>query len=177
MTEAGWAAAHTNGSIFQRKFHRWVKKMGKQKADVAITHSLLRVVHAVLKEECAYRAPDPKQMHELERSKLIRHHSKRLRELGADDELINQITAKLVATPKAGSTPALEPALPTLPPLPRISRLSPAKACRGALGFRARQTRPQRYSVIREQSAGAPCQGRPPSKRAKLPQIRKPHTE
>jgi hypothetical protein len=38
---------------------------------------------------------------------------------------------------------------------PRIRRVSPAKACRGALGFRARQTRPQKYSVIREQSAGA----------------------
>jgi transposase len=62
LTEAGWAAAHTNGSIFQRKFHRWVKKMGKQKTDVAIAHSLLRVVYVVLKENRPYQTPDPKQM-------------------------------------------------------------------------------------------------------------------
>jgi transposase len=176
LTEAGWAAARTNGSIFQRKFHRWVKRMGKQKTDVAIAHSLLRVVYVVLKENRPYQTPDPKQMHEMEKAKLIRHHSKRLRELGADDELINQMIAKLVASPTAGSTPGLEPTAPTLPPSPRISKLSPAKVCRGALGFRARQTRPQRYSVVREQSAGAPSQGRPPSKRPKSSQIQKPPT-
>jgi len=176
LTEAGWAAAHTNGSIFQRKFHRWVKKMGKQKADVAIAHSLLRVIYVVLKEECVYRTPDPKQIHALERSKLIHHHSKRLRELGADDELINQMVARLAASPAASSSPAPEPAAPTPPP-PRIPGFSPARVCRGALGFRARQTRPQKYSVVREHAAGAPLQGRPPSKRNTSPQTQKPHTE
>lgn len=177
LTEAGWAAARTNGSIFQRKFHRWVKKMGKQKADVAIAHSLLRVIHVVLKEECVYRTPDPKQIHALERSKLIRHHSKRLRELGADDEPINQMVAKLAASPTASSSPGPEPAAPTPPLSPSIPRFSPAKVCRGALGFRARQTRPQKYSVAREHAAGAPLQGRPPSKRNTSSQIQKPHTE
>ena len=176
LTEAGWAAARTNGSILQRKFHRWVMRMGKQKADVAIAHSLLRVVYAVLKEECAYRPPDPKQMHELERSKLIHHHSKRLRELGADEELITQMVAKLAAPPAVCSSSQKEQTELVVPP-PRTYRTTPAKPCRGALGFRARQTRPQKYSVVREQSAGAPRQGRPPSKLAKSPKIQKPQTE
>jgi transposase len=103
LIEAGWAAARTGGSIFQRKFHRWVKKMGRQKADVAIAHSLLRVVYAILKQGQPYQTPDPKHMHEMERAKLIRHHSKRLRELGADEELITQMIAKLATQPPAGS--------------------------------------------------------------------------
>jgi transposase len=174
LTEAGWAAARTNGSIFQRKFHRWVKKMGKQKADVAIAHSLLRTVYAVLKGEASYRTPDPKQMHELERRKLIRHHSKRLRDLGADEELITQMVAKLMIPPAVcSSSEEKQSGLAA----PRIRRMSPAKVCRGALGFRARTTRPQQYSVVRDQSAGAPSQGRPPSKRAQSPQIQKPHSE
>jgi hypothetical protein len=40
------------------------------------------------------------------------------------------------------------------------SQTSPVKVW-GALGFRARQTRKQQYSVIKERAAGAPSQGRP----------------
>jgi transposase len=166
LAEAGWGAARTGGSMFQRKFHRWVKRLGKKKANIAIARSLLTVVHAILKEGRPYQAPDPKQMHEMERAKLIRHHSKRLRELGADDELITQVVAKITTQPAVcSSSPEkqTEPGATT----PRIRRISPAKVCRGALGFRARQTRPQEYSVFKERAAGAPSQGRPLSKRAK----------
>src|SRR5215211_6771172 len=44
-------------------------------------------------------------MHERGKAKLIRHHSKRLRQLGADEELIRQMVAKLNAT-----TPVCSPA-------------------------------------------------------------------
>ncbi len=46
-----------------------------------------------------------------------------------------------------------------------IRRASPAKVCRGALGFRARQTRKQEYSVVNDPSAGAPRQRRPETER------------
>jgi hypothetical protein len=46
-----------------------------------------------------------------------------------------------------------------------IRRASPGKVCQGALGFRARQTRKQEYSVVKEQSAGGPSQVQPRSKR------------
>ena len=71
--EAGWAAARKRDSMFQRKFHRWMKKLGKAKTDVAIGRSLLTVIYVMLKEDRPYREADPKQMHEMERSKLIRH--------------------------------------------------------------------------------------------------------
>jgi hypothetical protein len=41
----------------------------------------------------------------------------------------------------------------------------PAKVCWGPLGFRARQTRKQQYSVFEEQLAGRPSQVRHKSKR------------
>jgi hypothetical protein len=41
---------------------------------------------------------------------------------------------------------------------------SPAKVCRGVLGFRARKTRKQEYSVEKDPSAGAPSQRQPQSK-------------
>lgn len=176
LAEAGWGAARKRDSIFQRKFHRWVKKLGKKKANVAIARSLLTVVYAILKEGRPYQTPDPKQMHEMERAKLIRHHSKRLRDLGADDELISQMVAKLT-TPPAVCSSATEKQTEADAPAPRIHRVSPARVCRGALGFRARQTRPQEYSVLKDRAAGAPSQGRPTSKRAKPSKTRKTKTE
>jgi hypothetical protein len=113
-----------------------------------------------------YHAPDPKHMHEMKRAKLIRHHSKRLRDLGADDELIGAMVAKLISQPAVCSS-ATEKQTEADAPTPLIRRVSPAKVCRGALGFRARQTRPQVYPVVKERAAGAPSQGRTTSKRAK----------
>ena len=38
---------------------------------------------------------------------------------------------------------------------------SPGRVCQGLLGFRARQTRPQEYSVVKDPPDNAPSQGRP----------------
>jgi hypothetical protein len=127
-----------------------VKKLGKNKANVAIAHSLLTIVYAILKEGRPYQSPDPKHMHEMERAKLIRHHSKRLRDLGADEELISQMVAKLTTRPAVCSSATEKQTEPDAP-TPRIRRISPAKVCRGALGFRARQTRPQVYWLSRNE--------------------------
>jgi hypothetical protein len=143
-----------------------MKRLGKKKANVAIARNLPTVVYAILKEGRPYQTPDPKQMHEMERAKLIRHHGKRWRELGADEELIGQMVVKLTVQPPICSSAAEKQTDPDATQ-PRIRRVSPAKVCRGALGFRTRQTRPQEYSVFKERAAGAPSQGRPKSKRAK----------
>ncbi len=163
LVEAGWGAARKSGSMFQRKFHRWVKKLGKKKTNVAIARSLLTVVYVMLKEDRPYEEPDPQQMHEREKAKLIRHHSKRLRQLGADEDLINQMVDQLNAAPPVCSPPE-EKQTETVPAPPRIVKTSPAKVYRGALGFRARQTRKQQYSVIKERVAATHSQARPSSK-------------
>ena len=49
----------------------------------------------MLKERRPYQEPDPKQMHESEKAKLVRHHAKRLRQLGADNELVEQLVTRL----------------------------------------------------------------------------------
>lgn len=144
LVEAGWAAARKRDSMFQRKFHRWMKKLGKRKAEVAIGRSLLTVVYVMLKEGRPYREPDPKQIHEMERSKLIRHHAKSLRKLGVDEGLVNQMVTAAEAEPKVSTiNERAESSVAPRSTGARIPRASPAKACRGALGFRARQTRIQ----------------------------------
>jgi transposase len=138
LVEAGWAAARQRDSIFQRKFHRWVRTLGEAKASIAIAHSLLELVYAMLKDRRPYEEPDPTQMHEMERAKLVRRQTKRLRQLGADDELINQVVARLSHT---RSTPSGQKETASEASSKSIRRTPPAKICRGALGFRTRQSR------------------------------------
>jgi hypothetical protein len=131
--EAAWAAARKRDSIFQRKFHRWMRKLGEAKANVALAHSLLEVAYVILKERRPYQEPDPKQMHEIEKAKLVRHHAKRLRQLGADDELVEEVVARLSqhdvssSVEKETTMPPAASARPQGVPresLPRRSRLS-----------------------------------------------------
>ena len=143
-----------------------MKKLGKNKANVAIAHSLPTVVYAILKEGRPYQAPDPKHMHELERAKLIRHHSKRLRDLGPMKNLSARWSPSLPLNRRCDRNGCANATHP-----------QDLKVCRGALGFRARQTRPQVYSVVKERAAGAPSQGRPKPKRAKPTKSKKLKTE
>lgn len=145
LVEASWGAARTGDTRFQAQFQRWTRKLGNKKAVIAVCHSLLRTVHAMLRSQQAYREPDPVAAAAKEREKRIRHHAKRLRELGMDIEECKVLIDKLVDAPP----PAPLPDPPTY-----VTSQRPVKACRGALGFRARQTRPQRrkiYLNVKEQ--------------------------
>jgi transposase len=178
LAEAGWAAARKGDSMFQRKFHRWMNKLGKKKTNVAVARSLLTVVYVMLNEDRPYEEADPKQLHEVEKAKLIRHHSKRLRQLGADEDLIDQMVGQLTAKPPVRSLPEeKQTEAAPLPSSPRILKTSPAKVCRGALGFRARQTRKQEYSVVKERAAVIPSQARPQSQRRKANKTKDPQQE
>jgi transposase len=97
LVQAGWAAARKRDSLFQRKFHRWMRRLGEAKANVAIARSLLELIYAMLRDGQPYQEPDPQQMHAVEKAKLVRHHAKRLQQLGAEETLIAQLVSQLAA--------------------------------------------------------------------------------
>ena len=133
-----------------------MRRLGERKANIAIARSLLETVYVMLRDGLPYREPDPNAMHEVEKAKLVRHHARRLRQLGADVALLTQLIEQ-IPQPVAG--PSGSPAGSAPPTVER--RACPAKVCRGALRLRARQTRKQVYSVVTDPSAGAPRRGRP----------------
>lgn len=135
LVESAWAATRTRDSLFQRRFQRWMHNLGKPKANVALAHSLLRLIWAVLQSKQPFRQPDPAQMQAKEHSRLVHHHSQRLVQLGANPSLIRKLEQSLAQAP-ATSPPLAEQTA-------RIRKVCPAKVRRGALGFRARQTRKQ----------------------------------
>lgn len=89
----------------------------------------------------------------------MRHHARRLRQLGADNKLVDEVIAQL-DQPDVSTSVEKETTMPfSLQP---IRKASPAKVCRGALGFRARQTRKHDYTVVKKGATGtrSPAQSR-----------------
>jgi transposase len=62
LVQVAWAASHTKDTIFSACYQRWVKRMGKKKALVALAHKILVVIWHLLKKATEYRersAPAP----------------------------------------------------------------------------------------------------------------------
>jgi transposase len=55
MVQVAWAASHTKETIFSACYGRWVKRLGKKKALVALAHKILVVIWHVLRDGTAYR--------------------------------------------------------------------------------------------------------------------------
>jgi transposase len=154
LGQAAVCAVKKKDCIMRRKFQRWVKRMGGKKANVAVGHSLLKVVWCVLTTGQPYREPDAGAMHEMERQKLVRHHARRLRALGAETEAVEAIVEQLLCpAPTAEQSPsavAIEEAckaeeVQVAAPRKRCGAACPPKGrgevYRGKLGFRAGQRR------------------------------------
>lgn len=135
LVEASWGAARTGDTKFQAQFQRWTRNLGRKKAVIAVCHSLLRTIHAMLRDQQPYKETDPTVAAAQERERRIRHHAKQLRDLGMDTQTCNELIEQLMAAPA--------PDPPRRTPTYRTSQ-RPGGPCRGALGFRARQTHPQR---------------------------------
>jgi transposase len=63
LVQVAWAASHTKGTIFGATYRRWVKRLGKKKALVALGHKILVVIYRLLKDGVDYHerwvAPRP----------------------------------------------------------------------------------------------------------------------
>jgi transposase len=54
LTQAAWAAAHTKQTYLAAQYHRLIRRKGKNKALVAVAHSLLVIVYHVLARRSDY---------------------------------------------------------------------------------------------------------------------------
>jgi transposase len=54
LVQAAWAASHTKRTIFQATYRRWVKRLGRKKALVALAHKILVLIHKLLKDGVMY---------------------------------------------------------------------------------------------------------------------------
>jgi len=54
LTEAAWAASHTKDTFLATKYRRWIKRMGKKKALIAVGHSILVIAYYLLSGRIRY---------------------------------------------------------------------------------------------------------------------------
>jgi hypothetical protein len=96
-----------------------------------------------------------------------------------DDIMWERHEAKPSSRDAAPVCPSIEEKQTVSTPPARILKACPPKVRRGALGFRARQTRKQQYSVVKQQVTEAPSQGRPKpkSKRKNSPKTKDTQVE
>ena len=186
--QSGWGAIRKRDCLFHRQVPPFQPEdFGKNKANVAIGHSLFRVAYAILRDGKPYQEPDANQLHELERQKRVHHHARRLQQLGADADEVQHIVERLLAPVEEETdapidgTAEQEPApeetgeagvLPTVArpaqrgrPRAAVPTCRPAAIRRGAFGIRARVVRNQ-YSIFKQQP------GSQPSRRTRNPRVK-----
>jgi transposase len=55
LVQVAWAASHTKKTSLAEAYHRWVKRMGKKRALMALGHKILVLVYEMLKAGTTYR--------------------------------------------------------------------------------------------------------------------------
>ena len=51
LVQVAWAASHTDETFLAATYHRWVKRMGKKRALVALGHKILVIIYELLKDQ------------------------------------------------------------------------------------------------------------------------------
>jgi transposase len=81
LTESAWSASRKKESEFQNEYQRWKPRLGHKRAIVAVAHSLAETVFEVLSTGEPYTKPGASPMPETKAASLIRHHTRRIKNL------------------------------------------------------------------------------------------------
>jgi transposase len=82
LAEVAWAISHTTDNYLAAQFHRLARRLGKQKAVVAVSHSVLVILYHMLRDHRPYHDLGPDYFAQLDRQRLERLHVRRLEQLG-----------------------------------------------------------------------------------------------
>jgi transposase len=82
MGEVAWASIKTKASYFYAQFHRVARRRGRNKAAIAVAHSLLTAIYHVLRTGQPYIELGVDYFDRLDAGRIERHHVRRLEQLG-----------------------------------------------------------------------------------------------
>lgn len=82
LAEVVWAIARTKQNYLSTQFHRLARRLGKKKAVVAISHSVLVIIYHVLQTKRPYTDLGADYFEKLDTTRLQQHHIRRLEQLG-----------------------------------------------------------------------------------------------
>jgi transposase len=81
LTESAWSASRKKESEFQNEYQRFKPRLGHKRAIVAVAHSLAETVFEVLSTGEPYTKPGASPMPDTKAASLIRHHTRRIKNL------------------------------------------------------------------------------------------------
>lgn len=84
MSEAAWAASHSNDTCFAAQFRRIAARRGKKRANIAVAHSLLVTGYTMVTNQCHYKEVGACFFDNLNRNKVKSSALKKLEALGYD---------------------------------------------------------------------------------------------
>ena len=82
MGEVAWASIKTSATYFHAQFHRLARRRGRNRAAMAVAHSLLIVVYHILRTRQPYTELGVDYLDRLDAARIERHHVRRLEQLG-----------------------------------------------------------------------------------------------
>jgi transposase len=82
LGEVAWAIAHTKDNYLSARYHRWARRLGKNKAVMALAHTVLVIIYHMLREGREYRDLGADYLDQLDKGRIERHHVRRLEQLG-----------------------------------------------------------------------------------------------
>ena len=77
-----WAISHTSGNYLSAQYHRLARRLGKKKAVVAVSHSVLVIISHLLRTKKPYTDLGADYFDQLDKQRIERHHIRRLEHLG-----------------------------------------------------------------------------------------------
>ena len=85
LCQCGWAAIRVKDSRISALYYRLVKRMGKQKAIMAVSHLLLRIIYVVLRDKVPYEELGADYLGK--REKTIEYWIRKINQMGYEVEL------------------------------------------------------------------------------------------
>ena len=82
LGEVAWAVSHTKADCLAAQYHRLARRRGKDKAILAVAHSVLGIAHHVLRHRGPYADLGPDYFARFEAGRVVHHHVCKLRRLG-----------------------------------------------------------------------------------------------
>jgi transposase len=82
LTQAALAGTRKKGSYAGAQFRRLAKRRGKQRAIIAVAHSLVVAIYYILRDQVAYQDLGADHFDRLSPLELTKHYVRRLEQLG-----------------------------------------------------------------------------------------------
>jgi transposase len=93
LVQCAHAAGHSHKTYLGAQFGRFAARKGKQRAAIAVGHSILEAVYFILRDDVPYQDMGPEYFDKINKDRIIRNYTKRLEALG----LVVQVTEAPVA--------------------------------------------------------------------------------